>query len=212
MHRSRSSGKTLSCKVTLIHDFLSLLQSLICYFRPGCLADRPTGQVAPPDAGATGSCRHNLLAPVGAAQCVAGKIGRVSPHRTTEHFFLRAGATLCSRVQGAHSISAPTIDFNCLPAAGKESAMASRDTQPLRRTIRRHQLREMVPLADSTIYEMEQRGEFPRRFALSPRCIVWDLAEIEAWLDARRNKPVARAPHPDVARRRTRPVKAGVRK
>lgn len=56
----------------------------------------------------------------------------------------------------------------------------------LRRTIRRHQLREMIPLADSTIYEMEQRGEFPRRFALSPRCIVWDLAEVEAWLLARR--------------------------
>ncbi len=30
-----------------------------------------------------------------------------------------------------------------------------------KRTIRRHQLREIVPLADSTIYEMEQRGEFP---------------------------------------------------
>jgi predicted DNA-binding transcriptional regulator AlpA len=39
------------------------------------------------------------------------------------------------------------------------------------RTIRRQQLREIVPLADSTIYEMEQRGEFPRRFALSPRCV-----------------------------------------
>jgi len=37
----------------------------------------------------------------------------------------------------------------------------------------------MVPLADSTIYEMEQRGEFPRRFALSPRCVVWDVAEVE---------------------------------
>jgi prophage regulatory protein len=47
----------------------------------------------------------------------------------------------------------------------------------------------MVPLADSTIYEMEQRGEFPRRFALSPRCIVWDLAEVQAWLLARRAKP-----------------------
>jgi Prophage CP4-57 regulatory protein (AlpA) len=41
---------------------------------------------------------------------------------------------------------------------------------PIRRTIRRHQLREIVPLADSTIYEMEQRGEFPQRFALTPRC------------------------------------------
>jgi prophage regulatory protein len=78
---------------------------------------------------------------------------------------------------------------------------------PLRRIIRRHQLREMVPMADSTIYEMEQRGEFPKRFALSPRCIVWDLAEIEAWLTARRATPVARAKHPDVNQRKTRPIK-----
>ncbi|MGV2164961.1 helix-turn-helix transcriptional regulator [Agrobacterium sp. 16-172Ci] len=77
----------------------------------------------------------------------------------------------------------------------------------LPRTIRRKQLREMVPLADSTIYEMEQRGEFPRRFALSPRCIVWDLAEVEAWLIARRTAPIRRAPHPDVGRRRSRPVR-----
>jgi prophage regulatory protein len=81
-------------------------------------------------------------------------------------------------------------------------------TRPLlRRTIRRQQLREMVPLADSTIYEMEQRGEFPRRFALSPRCIVWDLAEVEAWLVARRATPIRRAQHPDVKQRKTRPVK-----
>uniref|UniRef100_UPI0011118C69 helix-turn-helix transcriptional regulator n=1 Tax=Acinetobacter baumannii TaxID=470 RepID=UPI0011118C69 len=52
--------------------------------------------------------------------------------------------------------------------------MAQRNDGPIKRTIRRHQLHEMVPLADSTIYEMEQRGEFPRRFALSPRCVVWD--------------------------------------
>lgn len=62
-------------------------------------------------------------------------------------------------------------------------------------------------LADSTIYEMEQRGEFPLRFALSPRCIVWDLAEIEAWLQARRAAPIRRAQHPDVAKRKTRPIK-----
>lgn len=60
--------------------------------------------------------------------------------------------------------------------------MAETENMKIRRTIRRHQLRDMVPLADSTIYEMEQRGEFLRRFALSPRCIVWDLAEVEAWL------------------------------
>ena len=72
--------------------------------------------------------------------------------------------------------------------------------------IRRHQLREIVPLADSTIYEMEQRGDFPRRFALTPRCVVWDLSEVEAWSPARRAKPVSRAQGPDVKQRRTRPV------
>ena len=77
-----------------------------------------------------------------------------------------------------------------------------------RKSIRRQQLHEMVPLADSTIYEMEQRGEFPRRFLLSPRCVVWDLAEVEAWLEDRRSKPIAPAKDPDVRQRRTRPVKA----
>ena len=56
----------------------------------------------------------------------------------------------------------------------------------LPRTIRRHELRLIVPLADSTIYGMEQRDEFPRRFSLSPRCVVWDLEEVEAWLIERR--------------------------
>lgn len=77
----------------------------------------------------------------------------------------------------------------------------------VKKTIRRQQLREMVPLADSTIYEMEQRGEFPRRFALTPRCVVWDLSEVQAWLAARRSKPIARAAGPDVKQRRTRAVK-----
>lgn len=80
-----------------------------------------------------------------------------------------------------------------------------------RRTIRRQQLREIVPLADTTIYEMEQRGDFPQRFYLTSRCVVWDLAEVEAWLEARRAasraKTVKRAPSPDVLLRKTRPVR-----
>ncbi|MBL1257218.1 AlpA family transcriptional regulator [Methylocystis sp. Sn-Cys] len=86
--------------------------------------------------------------------------------------------------------------------------MSRIETLEIRKTIRRRELREMVPLADSTIYEMEQRGEFPRRFALSPRCIVWDLAEVHAWLLARRATPIRRAQHPDVSKRKSRPVKA----
>jgi prophage regulatory protein len=63
---------------------------------------------------------------------------------------------------------------------------ASADPKGLRRTIRRTELRQIVPLADSTIYEMERRGEFPQRFFLTPRCVVWDLTEVMAWLDNRR--------------------------
>lgn len=63
----------------------------------------------------------------------------------------------------------------------------------IRRTIRRHQLREIVPLADTTIYEMEQRGEFPRRFYLPSRSVVWDLAEVEEWLEKRRKASDAKA-------------------
>lgn len=77
--------------------------------------------------------------------------------------------------------------------------------------IRRPQLRNIVPLADTTIYEMEQRGEFPKRFYLTPRCPVWDLAEVNAWLEARRkaDAPKDGAAHrPDVRRRKVRPVRA----
>jgi prophage regulatory protein len=84
---------------------------------------------------------------------------------------------------------------------------ASADPKGLRRTIRRTELRQIVPLADSTIYEMERRGEFPQRFFLTPRCVVWDLAEVMAWLDSRRRRGeagVKKAPAPDY-RLRTRP-------
>lgn len=81
----------------------------------------------------------------------------------------------------------------------------------VKRMLRRKELRLIVPLADTTIYEMERRGEFPRRFNLTPRCVVWDLAEVEAWIEQRRKDSDARlvsvAPSPDVRLRRTRPVK-----
>jgi prophage regulatory protein len=86
-------------------------------------------------------------------------------------------------------------------------------SRTIRRTIRRAQLREIVPLADTTIYEMEQRDEFPRRFYLTPRCVVWDLVEVEAWIEARKQSSQAgkieTAPPPDVRLRKTRPVRSG---
>jgi prophage regulatory protein len=78
------------------------------------------------------------------------------------------------------------------------------------RTVRRAELRRIVPLADTTIYELEQRGEFPRRFNLTARCVVWDLGEVETWLAERRRASetaqLGRAPIPDVRKRRIRPV------
>ena len=93
--------------------------------------------------------------------------------------------------------------------SGAPALRAVESAQPLR-TVRRAELRRIVPLADTTIYELEQRGEFPRRFNLTARCVVWDLAEVEAWLVARRHASEAaqlgRAPFPDVRKRRARPV------
>lgn len=78
------------------------------------------------------------------------------------------------------------------------------------RFIRRGELRKIVPLADTTIYKMERRGEFPRRFYLTSRCVAWDLAEVEAWMRERRlascEGRIWLAPMPDVCQRKIRPV------
>lgn len=96
-----------------------------------------------------------------------------------------------------------TEGYEALPQFPKRSPL------PFRRTIRRQELRQIVPLAETTIYEMERRGEFPRRFNLTPRCVVWDLAEVEAWVEERKRAPRGRTTKPDVHQRKTRPVRAG---
>lgn len=59
-------------------------------------------------------------------------------------------------------------------------------TQTHRTLINRRQLLAMIPLSDRTIFNLEQRGGFPRRIALTSRNVAWDLAEVEAWIEARR--------------------------
>lgn len=78
-----------------------------------------------------------------------------------------------------------------------------------RRCVRRKEHRRLVPPADTTIYEMERRGEFPRRIFLTSRCVAWELAEVEEWLRQRRmasDDLPSSAPGPNVRLRRTRPV------
>lgn len=53
--------------------------------------------------------------------------------------------------------------------------------------INRKMLLAMIPLATRTIYNMEHRGDFPRRIALTSRNVAWDLGEIEAWIESRRS-------------------------
>ena len=109
-------------------------------------------------------------------------------------------------IDGNHPLALPgTEAYEALPQFPQGSPL------PFRRTIRRHELRQIVPLAETTIYEMEHRGEFPRRFNLTPRCVVWDLDEVEAWIDARKQAcrfdASGPALGPNVHQRRSRPVK-----
>ncbi|TCL06971.1 helix-turn-helix transcriptional regulator [Sodalis ligni] len=100
-----------------------------------------------------------------------------------------------------------TEAYEALPQYPRHSPL------PFRRTIRRHELRQIVPLSETTIYEMERRGEFPRRFNLTPRCVVWDLDEVEKWIEACKQaahtSPAMAAVKPDVRLRKTRPVRTG---
>ena len=53
--------------------------------------------------------------------------------------------------------------------------------------INRKTLLAMIPLSDRAIYDMEKRGEFPRRIVLTSRKVAWDLAEIERWIEERKH-------------------------
>jgi prophage regulatory protein len=105
---------------------------------------------------------------------------------------------------------APDVDLANLQFDGthpRKGPAPPRVWNDARLTIHRNELRQLVPLADTNSYEMEQRDEFPRRFNLTSRCVVWYLAEVEAWIEQRcKNSHAARvrlAPSPDVHMRRT---------
>jgi prophage regulatory protein len=74
------------------------------------------------------------------------------------------------------------------------------------RAIRREELLQIVQLSESTIYQMEKQGTFPKRFALTERCVAWDYDEVVAWLQAKKNEARQTATKPDVSLRKARPV------
>tara|TARA_R100001480_G_scaffold44024_1_gene57147 strand:+ start:6052 stop:6294 length:243 start_codon:yes stop_codon:yes gene_type:complete len=60
------------------------------------------------------------------------------------------------------------------------------DSQQITTLINRKTLLAMIPLSDRTIYNMEKRGDFPRRIVLTSRKVVWVLAEVEQWIEERK--------------------------
>lgn len=59
-------------------------------------------------------------------------------------------------------------------------------TLPGKTLINRKTLLAMIPLSDRTIFNMEKRGEFPRRIVLTSRNVAWNLAEVEEWIESRK--------------------------
>jgi len=59
-------------------------------------------------------------------------------------------------------------------------------TLPKKTLINRKTLLAMIPLSDRAIFNMEKRGDFPRRIALTSRNVAWDLAEVEQWIESRK--------------------------
>lgn len=55
--------------------------------------------------------------------------------------------------------------------------------RPLGRVlINRKQLLQKVPFCERTILDMEKRGDFPKRFSVTPRLVAWDLVEVDNWI------------------------------
>ena len=51
--------------------------------------------------------------------------------------------------------------------------------------IDRKTLLALIPLSDRAIFNMEKRGDFPRRIALTSRNVAWELSAVEDWIEAR---------------------------
>jgi len=77
----------------------------------------------------------------------------------------------------------------------------------LKRLVRRRELRSIIPLSDSHIWELERAGKSPKRIQLSPRCVAWDLDLILAWIEKQKAAGNVRSTPPNVHLRKTRPVR-----
>lgn len=63
----------------------------------------------------------------------------------------------------------------------------------IKRTIRRPEVISKTGISRTAIYLLERKGEFPQHWMQTPRCAVWDEAEVEAWLAKRRADAILQA-------------------
>jgi prophage regulatory protein len=64
------------------------------------------------------------------------------------------------------------------------------------RFISKSEVRSKTALSDTTRYMLERAGAFPRRITITPRRVVWDEAEIDAWMAERKANPANQASSP----------------
>ena len=51
--------------------------------------------------------------------------------------------------------------------------------------LRERQVRDLTGLSRTTRWRLERRGQFPKRVALTERCVGWSEAEVLQWLQDR---------------------------
>ena len=54
------------------------------------------------------------------------------------------------------------------------------------RLINRKTLLSLIPLSDRAIYDLEKRGDFPARIALTSRNVAWEMGSVELWIQSRK--------------------------
>jgi prophage regulatory protein len=64
--------------------------------------------------------------------------------------------------------------------------MRDKDSKPKNRLIGSAELRQLVPFSDAHFWRLERAGEFPRRIKLGGQRVGWYLAEVLAWIEARK--------------------------
>jgi prophage regulatory protein len=66
------------------------------------------------------------------------------------------------------------------------STTPGEDIAPPDRILREAELRNLVPYSSMHLWRLEKAGRFPARIHLGPNRIGWSLAEVTAWINARK--------------------------